>query len=191
MAEGLSPDGRERRDIVKAAALAMVGVGGAAALWPLLAQFATHPGSPPRETVSVDLATIPPGTSHLLAWRTLPVLVRHRTDAEISRAWAAPQSGVRDALARNDNLTKETSATDANRATAGGGRWLVIVGVCTHMPCLLKEQDLATRLGEGVGWFCPCCASRYDLSGRVLSGPAPENLRVPPFVVEGNVMRIG
>lgn len=191
MAEDLSPGGRERRDIVKTAAIAMVGVGAAAALWPLLAQFATHPGSPPRETVSVDLTTISPGTSHLVAWRTLPVLVRHRTDAETSRARTATQSGFRDALARNDNLTKETSASDANRATAGGGRWLVVVGVCTHTPCLLKEQDVATRLAEGIGWFCPCCASRYDLSGRVLSGPAPENLRVPPFVVEGNVIRIG
>jgi Rieske Fe-S protein len=28
---------------------------------------------------------------------------------------------------------------------------------------------------------CPCCGSRYDLAGRVFEGPAPTNLRVPPY----------
>lgn len=191
MVEKLPPDGRERRDVVRTAALAMVGVGAAASLWPIFAQFATNPGSPPRETVSTDLTTIAAGTTRTLNWRTLPVLVRHRTDAERAQARSAGTSAVRDILARNDNLAKETSASDANRATAGGGQWLVVVGVCTHTPCLLKEHDLSTRIAEGIGWFCPCCASRYDLSGRVLSGPAPENLRVPPFAIEGSVLRVG
>ncbi len=56
----------------------------------------------------------------------------------------------------------------------GAEQWLVMIGVCTHLGCV--------PLGEaGVynGWFCPCHGSTYDTSGRIRSGPAPENLHIP------------
>jgi Rieske Fe-S protein len=38
------------------------------------------------------------------------------------------------------------------------------------------------------GWFCPCHGSHYDPSGRIMKGPAPENMEVRstpecPFVL--------
>ena len=51
--------------------------------------------------------------------------------------------------------------------------WLVVVGVCTHMGCVPNR--------ESSGWMCHCHGSRYDDSGRVLRGPAPKNLEVPPY----------
>lgn len=39
---------------------------------------------------------------------------------------------------------------------------------CTHLGCILKDN--------GHGFECPCHGSKYDLSGQVLSGPAPREL---------------
>ena len=51
--------------------------------------------------------------------------------------------------------------------------WLVVVGICTHLGCVPNiKKD---------GWLCPCHGSVYDLSGRILHGPAPRNLEVPPY----------
>jgi Rieske Fe-S protein len=44
-----------------------------------------------------------------------------------------------------------------------------VSAVCTHLGCTV-------RLDEGRGFVCPCHGSRYDLTGRVLDGPAPRPL---------------
>ncbi len=43
------------------------------------------------------------------------------------------------------------------------------------------------------GWLCACHGSKYDASGRIISGPAPKNLEVPTyqFINEGKGIRIG
>jgi nitrite reductase/ring-hydroxylating ferredoxin subunit len=60
------------------------------------------------------------------------------------------------------------------------GRWLIMVGVCTHLGCIPLGQKDGEPKGEFGGWFCPCHGSHYDTSGRIRKGPAPENLPVPP-----------
>jgi cytochrome b6-f complex iron-sulfur subunit len=62
---------------------------------------------------------------------------------------------------------------------------LVALGAkCTHEGCIVTY-----RPDQSIIW-CPCHDGRYDLSGRVLSGPPPSPL--PQFVVQrqpdGNVM---
>jgi len=51
--------------------------------------------------------------------------------------------------------------------------WLVVVGICTHLGCVPNHNEN--------GWLCPCHGSVYDNSGRILEGPAPHNLEVPPY----------
>jgi ubiquinol-cytochrome c reductase iron-sulfur subunit len=54
----------------------------------------------------------------------------------------------------------------------------VAIGLCTHQGC-------APVLQPGIGFLCPCHASRYDLAGRVFAkGPAPANLEIPPHHFE-------
>ena len=41
--------------------------------------------------------------------------------------------------------------------------------VCTHLGCVLER-------GEEDGFLCPCHGSRFDDTGKVVSGPAPRAL---------------
>jgi len=43
-----------------------------------------------------------------------------------------------------------------------------VSAVCTHLGCILENTT--------EGFECPCHGSRYDLEGKVLSGPAPRHL---------------
>ena len=51
-----------------------------------------------------------------------------------------------------------------------GGRISAFSAVCTHLGCLVKWVN-----GEKL-FYCPCHAGKFDLSGKVISGPAPEPL---------------
>jgi ubiquinol-cytochrome c reductase iron-sulfur subunit len=51
---------------------------------------------------------------------------------------------------------------------------------CTREGCVMSRNLASTDSFED-SFVCPCCGSRYDLAGRAFSGPAPHNLRVPPY----------
>ncbi len=44
-----------------------------------------------------------------------------------------------------------------------------ISAICTHLGCTVAAQ-------EGGGYFCPCHGSRFDPTGKNISGPAPKPL---------------
>ena len=81
-------------------------------------------------------------------------------------------------------------ATDESRVK--NPKWLVVVGVCTHLGCVPLGQKIGDSKGDFNGWFCPCHGSHYDTSGRIRKGPAPLNLEVPPYeFVSDDIIRIG
>jgi ubiquinol-cytochrome c reductase iron-sulfur subunit len=170
-----------RRDFICVSAGAFVAVGSGAALWPLIHQMNPHPGTPRPERCIVDLAPIEPGQAVTVAWRGQPVVVRHRTHAEIERARSAPVSGLHDRYARNAALPALAPASDENRTLARHPEWLVVIGLCTHMGCTLRLSDRSLRTSDAEGWFCRCHGARFDLAGRVIGGPARTNLPVPPY----------
>ena len=154
-----------RRDFLYLTAGAVAGVGGLAAVWPLIDQM-----NPARDVlalarVEVDLAPIAEGQSITVMWRGKPLFVRRRTAAEIESARAAALSELKDPQA------------DSERVKDGRAEWLVLVGVCTHLGCVPLGAA-----GDYGGWFCPCHGSHYDTSGRIRKGPAPTNLPVPEYV---------
>jgi ubiquinol-cytochrome c reductase iron-sulfur subunit len=174
------------------AASVFAGVGGAMALWPFVDQMNPNPATPPPEVKEVDLSPIQPGAAVLVQWRGLPVFIRHRTPEEVRIARSTPVSHLRDRLARNDGLPKSAPADDANRTKQGHDSWLVVVGLCTHLGCLLRSEAAAAAVATGEGWVCPCHAARFDLSGRVVGGPALTNLPVPPYrFLAATRLRIG
>jgi len=65
---------------------------------------------------------------------------------------------------------------DEQRIIPGHEKWLVTIGICTHLGCVPLSNK-----GDFEGWFCPCHGSHYDKSGRVRKDPAPYNLGIPPY----------
>ena len=165
-----------RRDFLYVASGAVAAVGAAAAAWPLITQM-----NPDASTIAaaapidVDLTPIVKGQLVRVFWRGQPIFVRHRTEKEIEDARSVSTATLSDPQA------------DTDRVKAGRDQWLVVIGICPHLGCVpLAYQGLYD------GWFCPCHGSQFDTSGRVRGGPAPTNLRVPPYTfIADTRIRIG
>jgi len=181
-----------RRDFLVIAGNAFAAVGGAAALWPFIAQMNPDASTQALASTEIDLAPVQEGQAITVMWRGKPVFIRNRTKEEIAKAEETPGAQVPDNSARNDLLPESTPGDDANRVKEGKANWLVLVGICTHLGCIPKGQSMGDEKGEYGGWFCPCHGSHYDTSGRIRKGPAPRNLEVPPYAfISDTKIKIG
>jgi ubiquinol-cytochrome c reductase iron-sulfur subunit len=160
-------DSATRRDFLQIAVTAVMGVGAAVAVWPLIDSMNAAKDTLALSTTEVDLAPVQLGQRLTVKWRGSPVFIDHRTDAEIKAADAV------------DLATLKDPQPDAERAKKR--QWLIMVGVCTHLGCVPLGQKPTDPRGEYGGWFCPCHGSQYDTSGRIRRGPAPRNLEVPVY----------
>jgi ubiquinol-cytochrome c reductase iron-sulfur subunit len=170
-----------RRDFLVVAGNAFAAVGGAALLWPFVAQMNPDASAQALASTEVDLAPIKEGQAITILWRGKPVFIRNRTQEERDRAKADDKAELKDPFARNLSLPDSAPANDIDRVKEGHEQWLVLVGICTHLGCIPKGQSMSDSRGEYGGWFCPCHGSHYDTAGRVRKGPAPRNLEVPPY----------
>ena len=168
--------GHTRRDFLYFATGAVAAVGGAATVWPLIAQM-----NPDASTIAagapitVDLAPITEGQSIKVFWRGKPIFISHRTKKEIDAARNVQVSSLPD------------PQSDAQRVKEGHEQWLVVIGICTHLGCVPLAHQ-----GAYEGFFCPCHGSVYDTSGRIRQGPAPANLPLPPYqFVSDTQIKIG
>jgi ubiquinol-cytochrome c reductase iron-sulfur subunit len=183
-----------KRDFLVIASGAFAAVGSAAALWPLIDQMNPDSSALALGSIEVDLAPIAEGQAITVMWRKKPVFIRNRKAEEIEKAQSVNLGDLKDPYARNLGVKggESAPATDADRTKAGHERWLVLVGVCTHLGCIPKGQSIGDKKGEYGGWFCPCHGSHYDTAGRIRKGPAPENLKVPPYeFMSDTKIRIG
>jgi ubiquinol-cytochrome c reductase iron-sulfur subunit len=170
-----SKDGATRRDFIVIAAVALGGVGAGVTAWPFISSMSPSADVLALSTVEVDLTPIQPGQTIKVMWRGAPVFVRYRTPQELAQVNAVPM---------NDLIDPQT---DEARTKAGHEKWLVVIGICTHLGCI----PIANQ-GNFDGWFCPCHGSQYDASGRVRHGPAPLNLKVPQYTfLTDTKIRIG
>jgi ubiquinol-cytochrome c reductase iron-sulfur subunit len=160
-------DSATRRDFLQIAATAVMGVGAAVAVWPLIDSMNAAKDTLALSTTEVDLAPVQLGQRLTVKWRGSPVFIDHRTEADIKAADAV------------DLATLKDPQPDAERAKKR--EWLIMVGVCTHLGCVPLGQNPTDPRGEYGGWFCPCHGSQYDTSGRIRRGPAPRNLEVPIY----------
>ena len=126
-------------------------------------------------TTEVDLSPVEEGQSLTVMWRGKPIFIRQNQD-EIDSA----------NVTENELIHK---ASDDSRVE--NPKWLVVVGVCTHLGCVPLGQKIGDNKGEFGGWFCPCHGSHYDTSGR-MKRPAPLNLEIPPYkFVSDDIIKIG
>jgi ubiquinol-cytochrome c reductase iron-sulfur subunit len=163
-----------RRDFLYVATGAVGGIATAAAVWPLINQMNPSADVQALASIQVDVSGVEEGSQLTVKFLGKPVFIRRRLPEEISAARETDVSTLPDTLARNANRPADTPATDENRTMDEAGTWLVMIGVCTHLGCVPLSEA-----GAYDGWFCPCHGSTYDTSGRIRSGPAPENLFIP------------
>ncbi len=179
---------QHRRDFLYCATAGTGAVAVGAAVWPLINQMNPSADVRALPRIRVDISGVEAGTQLTVSFLGKPVFIRHRTDAEIAQARSEDVSSLPDTVARNPNISGDDLATDENRAVPGNEKFLVMVGVCTHLGCV----PVCEGAGDFGGWFCPCHGSHYDTSGRIRKGPAPKNLAVPPYeFVSDTVIKIG
>lgn len=169
-----------RREFIHLTAGAMSVVGLGAAAWPFINSMNPSADVMALSSIEIDISAIPKGQTQTVMWRGRPVFVRHRTLEEVKEMRATPLKSLR------DPETDEQRAKDPN--------WLVVVGVCTHLGCIpTQRKAMQSSTDSETGWICACHGSKYDYSGRILSGPAPKNLEVPvyEFTNPNTVLRIG
>jgi ubiquinol-cytochrome c reductase iron-sulfur subunit len=174
-----------RRDFLMIATGAVAGVGAALTAWPFISQMNPDASVLALASVEVDLAPIVEGQAITIKWRGNPLIIRHRSQADIDASKAVKMEDLMDAAARNANAKDNDAATDDNRVVGGKSQYLVMLGVCTHLGCVPEgnKGDYGVVTGNSTtgGWLCPCHGSQYDTAGRVRKGPAPENLPVPVY----------
>jgi ubiquinol-cytochrome c reductase iron-sulfur subunit len=179
----MSTDGvdMKRRRFLVASTTVVGGVGAAFVAVPFVASMqpsarAQAAGAP----VEIDISKLEPGQKTTVEWRGKPVWIVNRTKENL------------DELASLDGILRDPSSEEPQQPTyaqnpsrAIKDKYLVVVGICTHLGCspTYVKADEAHNLGaewKG-GFFCPCHGSRFDMAGRVYQGvPAPTNLMVPP-----------
>ncbi len=162
-------EGETRRDFLYLTAAAFGAVGAGSVAWPFVHQMNPSADTLALASTDVDLAPIEEGQAITVMWRGKPVFIRHRTQKEIDEALEVDVSALRD------------PETDTDRTKEGQEKWLVMVGICTHLGCVPLGQKDTDVKGEYDGWFCPCHGSHYDSSGRIRKGPAPKNMAVPEY----------
>ena len=168
----------EKRDFLFMTTAGLAVAGGAVTVFSLIDTMNPAKDVLALSTTEVDLAPIEEGQSLTVMWRGKPIFIRHRTSEEIRTA--------------NDASVNELNHMESDESRVKNPKWLVVVGVCTHLGCVPLGQKVGDNKGEFGGWFCPCHGSHYDTSGRIRKGPAPLNLEVPPYdFVSDEIIKIG
>lgn len=158
-----------KRDFLKLLTGSAAVIGAGALVWPFIDSMNPARDVLALSSVDVDLSPVIEGQAITIVWRGKPIFVRNRTPAEVKTAEGVPLRDLIDPQA------------DSARVKAGHEKWLIVVGICTHLGCVPLGNKPTDPRGEYGGWFCPCHGSQYDVSGRVRHGPAPANLPVPPY----------
>lgn len=162
-------EGARRRDFLSIAAVSAAGVGGVAALLPLVSQMAPSADVLAESTTELDISSLEAGQAIKAVFRKQPIFIRSLTPAEMEAADAVDVSDLRDP----ESL--------ADRTLPGHENILVVMGVCTHLGCVPLGAADGENKGEFGGYFCPCHGSHYDTAARIRKGPAPTNLVVPEY----------
>ncbi|MFZ2102615.1 MAG: ubiquinol-cytochrome c reductase iron-sulfur subunit [Oricola sp.] len=165
----MTSDETTRRDFIFVAT-GMLGVVGAASLaWPFIDQM--RPDAAVRaagQPVDIDVSAIEPGQAIIVTWRGKPYFVRRLTEEEVTASSALTAEDMKDWQVASERI----DAVDG-----GTPEWVVVAANCTHLGCIPKVVETGAE-----GWHCPCHGSVFDMTGRILRGPAAINLPLPPHV---------
>jgi ubiquinol-cytochrome c reductase iron-sulfur subunit len=125
-----------RRDFMVYAASGVAAVGAACAAWPLVDALNPSADVLALSSIEVDISQLEPGQTMTVKWRGKPVFITHRTDAEIREERATDLGSLKD------------PQEDQDRVKPGYEKWLVTIGICTHLGCVPISNK-----GDYEGWW--------------------------------------
>ena len=69
-------------------------------------------------------------------------------------------------------------------ARLADGGFLALSRTCTHLGCTVPWVE------EEEKFACPCHASNFDITGKVLDAPAPRALDIYPITIENKIIKV-
>jgi len=184
---------KTRRRVLIAATSVVGAVGAGFVAVPFLSYW--QPSAKARAAgapVEADISQLEAGALLRVKWRGKPVWVVHRTDAMVA---ALPT--LNGALIDPTSQASKQPSYCLNETRSLKPRYLVAIGICTHLGCSPAYRPEVAPDDLGAEWkggfFCACHGSRFDLAGRVFKGsPAPINLEIPKYkFVSDSVILVG
>jgi ubiquinol-cytochrome c reductase iron-sulfur subunit len=127
--------------------------------------------------IEVDVGKLQPGQVGAYSYRGDTMLVLRRTPEMVARLDSMKEHRL------DDTETVDPPYVDPNHR-AINSEYLVLRGVCTHLGCVPQKRAEEGKATVGAWWtggfICPCHQSSFDYTGRVVRGPAPRHLPIPP-----------
>ena len=132
--------------------------------------------------IEVDLSGVQPGQVVARSYRGDTMLILRRTPQMLAQLDSMKEHR------RDDGTTIDPPYVDAEHR-AINPEYLVVRGVCTHLGCVPQQRSADDAAAAGAWWtggfICPCHQSGFDYTGRVVRGPAPRDLPIPPHRYAG------
>jgi len=152
-------DQESRRDFIGLAFGAVASVGGLLALGGIKKTWDPLPSVKAAGVTTVDLTLAKPGELYQVEWRKKPIFILKKTEA----------------MAPND----------ARDVVAGNDRYIVCIGLCTHLGCIPSYSPTKQE------FVCACHGGIFDADGNATFGPPPRALDIPPFSINGTTLVLG
>ena len=180
----------KRRDFLFIATGAATAVAAAGVVFPLVLSLGPNAAvQAAGQPVEIDVSAIEEGGQIVVNWRGLPYFIRRLTPDSARGLETVDDATLIDPEPAGARLAVPPAAGEEAAAPAAEGEapaladltgdrpiYTIAAANCTHLGCI------PTKVEEGaVGWACPCHGSLFDLVGRVVKGPAAENLPLPPY----------
>jgi len=161
----------ERRDFFGKALGAFAGLGALGALYAAKRTWDPLPSVKAGGFTTIDVSTAKENVLNTEMWRGKPIFVVKV--AKDSKPADAPNGNMANAY------------DDKRLITIGGDKFLVAIGLCTHLGCI------PAYFGDEHKFKCACHGGEFSASGEVLKSPPPSPLVIPPFKIDGNKLVLG
>ena len=166
--------GIERRRLYLVGGICALGAGLGVARY-----VVTRPQPPAGHPLPVGFGDLAPGKLMTVEWHGRTVWILRRSADEI-----AALAGYESELADPASLLSLQPEGCRNPHRSLRPEIFVAIGQCTHQGC---PPVLRAGAGNRNEFLCPCHTSKFDLAGRVFrNGPAPANLVIPEYRLEGD-----
>ena len=116
----------EKRDFLFVTTAGLAVAGGAVTAFSLIDTMNPAKDVLALSTTEVDLSPVEEGQSLTVMWRGKPIFIRHRTSSEINDA--------------NTTSIDELKHMATDESRVKDPKWLIVVGVCTHLGCVPLGQ---------------------------------------------------